>query len=201
MSRKRAPGGGRKPRGEFRGKSATLTTRITPELRQGLEREARRNKRSLSQEVERRLRDSLAYPEKVRKAWGAPHVHALARLVSRAVSNIEWSTGKRWHADLFTGQAVRVAIEVILNRIVPEGPMVIPERIEAMATAARVEAEFYRRPDRLGTSYALGLLNSLEAYEQPPPPNHPPNEHYSDLFYDMPNIGQALGIKKRNREL
>src|SRR5262249_32783046 len=28
--RKRAPGGGRKPRGQFRGKTATLTTRITP---------------------------------------------------------------------------------------------------------------------------------------------------------------------------
>ena len=30
MAKKRAPGAGRKPRGEFKGKSATLTTRITP---------------------------------------------------------------------------------------------------------------------------------------------------------------------------
>ena len=53
--RKRAPGAGAKPKGPFKGKSATLTTRITPETRVELERSAQELGRSLSQEVELRL--------------------------------------------------------------------------------------------------------------------------------------------------
>ena len=58
MAGKRAAGGGRKPKGPFKGKTETLTTRITPELRRGLQLEADRNSRSLSQEIELRLRYS-----------------------------------------------------------------------------------------------------------------------------------------------
>ena len=42
MAKKRAPGAGRKPRGEFKGKSATLTTRITSETRAALDRAAQK---------------------------------------------------------------------------------------------------------------------------------------------------------------
>jgi len=55
MARKRAPGGGRKPAGEFKGKSATITTRVTPATRAALEQAASANGRSLSQEIESRL--------------------------------------------------------------------------------------------------------------------------------------------------
>jgi hypothetical protein len=59
MKRKRAPGGGRKPKGPIKGKSAALSTRITPELRQLLDDAAEEAGRSLSQEVELRLRASF----------------------------------------------------------------------------------------------------------------------------------------------
>ena len=42
MRRKRAPGAGRKPRGEFKNKSRTLTTRITAATREALERAAKK---------------------------------------------------------------------------------------------------------------------------------------------------------------
>ena len=53
MARKRAPGGGRKPRGEA--PAVHFNTRIAPEIRRRLERDAERNKRSLSREIELRL--------------------------------------------------------------------------------------------------------------------------------------------------
>lgn len=76
MARKRAPGGGRKPKGEIFGKRAVFSTRIQIETRQALERESARNKRSLSQEVEERLKASLREPVALERALGAPHTRA-----------------------------------------------------------------------------------------------------------------------------
>jgi predicted HicB family RNase H-like nuclease len=59
MTAKRAPGGGRKPQGEFKGKASMLCTRITPETRMALEMAAKESGRSLSQEVEIRLEYSF----------------------------------------------------------------------------------------------------------------------------------------------
>jgi len=57
--KRRAPGGGRKPQGEFHGKSTTMTTRITPMLRKALDEACEASGRSLSQEVEYRLAQSV----------------------------------------------------------------------------------------------------------------------------------------------
>jgi hypothetical protein len=54
----RAPGGGRKCRGE--GPSVHFNSRITPETRRVLEAAAKRNGRSLSHEIELRLAHSAA---------------------------------------------------------------------------------------------------------------------------------------------
>lgn len=58
--RKRAPGGGRKPKGEIAGKSALLSTRIRPDTRAMLKRAAKEAGRSVSQEAELRLIRSFA---------------------------------------------------------------------------------------------------------------------------------------------
>jgi hypothetical protein len=57
--RKRAFGGGRKPLGEFKGKTTTLTTRITPQTKAALERRAKQHGRSLSQEIEACLNEVI----------------------------------------------------------------------------------------------------------------------------------------------
>ena len=200
MVRKRAPGGGRKPQGEFAGKSENLTTRITPQLREGLEREAARNNASLSQEVERRLRDSLDMPRKLEQTWGPAHVGGLARLISRAVQGIEMSTGRRWCDDPFTGQAAQAAIEILLGRLLPEGKLDVPEEVERSAQAlARVappdRVEFYRQPDGVGSAVAFGLINQLEMHAEPPPVDHSPNHHFADTFYLMPRIRKDIAFK------
>src|SRR5262245_31885794 len=100
---KRAPGGGRKPTGPFKGKSSTLSTRITPETRAELERSARENERSLSQEVEFRLRAFT------RQNKGPSHVRALLDALSLLVAVLEGRTGKSCLEDSFTAEAVRQA--------------------------------------------------------------------------------------------
>jgi TraY domain len=201
VARKRAPGGGRKPKGEIRGKSHTLTTRITQETRSGLEREAARSGRSLSQEIEVRLVNSLHMPEHIEKEWGKPHVYALARLISQLVIGIELSTGKSWRQDSFTAHAVRAATDIIVARLIPDGPIEVPERVERSAQSigrfAPEQSEHIRTPEGVGSSIALGMVNGLELYDYPPL-DHPRSHHHSDNFYLMPSLRESLGLPKKD---
>src|SRR5262245_47348861 len=90
MPSKRAPGGGRKPQGEIKGKSATFATRITPETRAALDRSAKRNGRSLSQEVEILLNRALGRPEiSDWRAWRGRHHYGLGRLLGYTADRLE----------------------------------------------------------------------------------------------------------------
>ena len=59
MARKRAPGGGRKPKGPVAARSQ-LTVRMPDELRAELEAAARRRNRNLTDELIGRIRGSFA---------------------------------------------------------------------------------------------------------------------------------------------
>src|SRR5215208_4440886 len=151
MDRKRAPGAGRKPQGEYAGKSATFTTRIQPELRADLDKSAKRNKRSLSQEVERRLRESFEVPGKIARDFGPKHIAALAWLVSHVGQGVELMTGAKWLEDRFTSEAFRSAINILLDGLAPETEIAVPERcVQSAIDIDRHSAglgEQFRRPD------------------------------------------------------
>src|SRR5262245_40578619 len=121
MPRKRAPGAGRKPRGEFKGKTATLTTRITPETRAALERASKRNRLSLSQEVERRLARSVA-----RERTRTPDVLALTEAAAQVADNVQEATGKHWREDAFTGEAIRHGVDFLIRHFAAYGAPVTP---------------------------------------------------------------------------
>jgi hypothetical protein len=203
MARKRAPGGGRKPQGEFRGKSRTLTTRITAETRLGLEREAERSGRSLSQEIEHRLRDSINMPKHIEQAWGKPHVYALARLISYVVTGIEVSTRRSWRKDAFTGRAVRAATDIIFARLVPDGPVEVPDTIERGAqSVGRIlpsQAEHLRTPEGVGGSHALGALDALLTHDFPPL-GGPTSVGYGDNFSVFPRLRKALALTDEDKQ-
>src|SRR5262245_56685576 len=91
IGKKRGPA----PRGPFEEKRRTLTTRITDATRRRLEDAANRAGRSLSQEIEFRLDQSLRGDD----TWGGPELHALFRMLSGAASLIERRTGKGNLAD------------------------------------------------------------------------------------------------------
>jgi predicted transcriptional regulator len=169
MPQTRAPGGGRKPRGEFRGNTKILTVRVRPELRTALERLAKRHRRSLSQEIQRGLDDWIGRHTKPK-----PHIGALTHAVALLAEAVERTTGKRWHEDAFTGEAVRHGVERLVFHFAPapDGTMPVPPRVEEaamrmpppMRDRARTAAD-------VGTSQAgmiITLIENAPASDKPP---------------------------------
>jgi TraY domain len=181
VPRRRAAGGGRKPRGQFRSKSAVLTTRITQQTRDALERAAAESKRSLSQEIEFRLRESLS-PDDAR----ARHVRAIGELTKLAAEEIERLTGVGWLTDQFTAEAVRHAVDQVLCHFAPQRESAVPARIEQMAAAMPGDAGVvYRRPASLGLMEASRLIALIESAPQLDPKgklNAPLPNEWSDPF-------------------
>jgi len=118
-------GAGRKPSGGHR--KLNFSTRIDAELREELKRAAARNKRSLSNEIERRLEQSCEKDEKPRR-W-EPHNHGLAELIVLAAQAAEFHTEKRWIEDPYTFHVLRKAISFLLGYCEPSGPIETPARI------------------------------------------------------------------------
>jgi hypothetical protein len=164
MARKRAPGAGRPPRGEFNNKSETFTTRITPETRRALQASARKHRRSLSQEAEVGLREYLKKPA------GARHNRVLASLISNVAERIEAETGKSWRTDVFTGMALHDCIEAIILYLTPEAEKnpAIPPAVEKQAGKMPPGfAERYRSPGGLGYMRAHSLITEIENRPRP----------------------------------
>jgi hypothetical protein len=158
MARKRAPGAGRKPRGEFKGKSATLTTRIMPETRAAMQRAAQKSGRSLSQEVERRLNDSVLNDRNRRS-----DVRALVEAIAIVSEKVEIATGKNWLQDAFTGEALRHGIEVLVRHFAPHGPR--PPNVEEAEGRVLAEArERDRSPSRVGEIEAFKVITMIEHF-------------------------------------
>jgi hypothetical protein len=204
--RKRAAGGGRKPKGPIGGNTGWLQARITEELRTRLEHAASENARSLSQEAQVRLQESFDLPAEIRKAWGPPDVKALAQLVSRVVRSVQSSVSGNpfeeagplaWHRNPFTHAAVRVAIETLLAHYKPDGPIETPPEVEKRARFIEPQhSETMTTPESVGLSCALGLLSQLATYSRPPYPlpakAKDADAKYAEGFYAFPNILRDL---------
>lgn len=164
VGRKRAAGGGRKPRGAFRGKSAVLTTRITPGTRKALESAAASSGRSLSQEVETRLRQSLE-PHYAREG----HIKALGELTKLLTEEIERLTGANWLTDRFTAEAVRYGVDYVLSHFAPQPKenFPVPAKLQQMAAELPGEmGEVYRRPEGIASMEALRQIALIEKAPQ-----------------------------------
>ena len=166
MARKELARGGRRPRGEYRGNSKILTVRVRPELRIALERAAKKHHRSLSQEMQRGL-----------DAWVGRyndpklHIGALATAITLLVEGIERRTGKHWHKDVLTGEALRHGIDLLIFHFAPTRQdgmsMSIPLRFEE----AKEMPPDIRGAADLGTSEAgmvITLIENAPALNKPP---------------------------------
>lgn len=200
MAGKRAPGGGRKPKGDFAGKSSAFSTRITPELRAALDSESEQTGKSISQIVERRLRESYDEPKRMQRSLGPDHVRALAYIVAHLAQKVEDQTRQAWHQDRFTFDALGVAILAAMSRYRAEGEPVVPPAIEDFIreTAVRlrkpelvVRMEYLRHPEGIGISGA----SSLREHPNVTPPLGDTYE-YPDEFYLIPFIHKALSKEK-----
>lgn len=185
MTGKREPGAGRKPDGEFSGKSAVFSTRITPDLRAMLEKESKETGKSLSQIVERRLRDSFSHPKRWERALGAEHVRALAYMVAKIAASLEIRTGRHWHKDAFTGSALKAALNVAIHYFGSWGEVHVPDRLEEQA--ARMQAaspsasftKFMKDPTDFGAHRANEFVAAIGYLETPN------NSHRSEYLSDF----------------
>ncbi len=150
MARKRKPGGGRKPKGDIQGKSATLTTRITPETRAALDRAAEEANVSVSQMAERLLKAGLA--RRKERSEDRP-IKALCYLIQQIAIRIGMGrfaipeipgimdgledtaeirqkmadSRNEWRTDPFVFRAFTLTVIKLLNAIAPSGdPLVSP---------------------------------------------------------------------------
>jgi hypothetical protein len=75
------------PKGEFAGQSAVLSTRIRPDTRRHLEAASKASGRSLSQEIEFRLRRTFIEDERIADAFGSRANFIMARLIALALES------------------------------------------------------------------------------------------------------------------
>jgi hypothetical protein len=196
-NKKRAPGGGRKPKGPIPGNTGWLQARIREDLRSQLEQAAARNGRSLSQEAQFRLAESFSLPTELQRKWGPPDVRVLARLVSLVVRSVHVQVGAHpfsdagdlaWYRNPFTHVAVAAAIAELLAHQRPAGPVEAPSAVKEFAKRSPQQAT----PEGIGQMCAMGVLNQL-ATAEPAPKSPGAGAHYGDSHYVFPDIRTILG--------
>jgi hypothetical protein len=108
------------PKGEYAGKSSVFSTRIRPDLRKNLEKAANQSGRSISQEVEYRLRRSFIEDERIAEAFGDRETYRLMRMLADAVHFAEVRLKQRWLDDPETFQTAITAMSQMLRAVAPE---------------------------------------------------------------------------------
>lgn len=129
------------PRGEFVGKTTVFSTRIRPDTRAALKQSAERSGRSLSQEIEYRLRRSFSEDEKIADVFGTRRNYALMRVIASLMEiNTEWAD------DPVTFNELVQSINSFLQSMRPSGgatehPFGLPSGWEGEDLAARAVLE------------------------------------------------------------
>jgi hypothetical protein len=212
-AKKRAAGGGRRPKGST-AKNQLVSVRMDADLLAAIERESDREGKSRAQQIDEMLRWAVDFPKSIQRDWHGQHLYGLGRAIARLVWSVEASTGvfnlgektgKTWRDDHFTAAAVIEAVSIFLQRLMPPGfdpaaaPPEPPAEVKAHAEFQKrqfppEQAAFYQTPAGVGAVAALSLLDQLKTY-QFPPTGHPSNVHYSADYFLLPNIKRDLGIQ------
>lgn len=142
MARKRAPGGGRKPK---EGRASPLSLRMPDEMRAALEASAAKRKPGksglLSEEILHRLRLSFVRERDERRD---PASTALCRLLTEVILAVANSTvgPQDWRSDPWAFEAVRLAFDQILLRLKPPGEMRAPATRQGVWAAGTIPVRF-----------------------------------------------------------
>jgi hypothetical protein len=201
-------GAGRKPIHTKR-KLANFSTRITPELRDALEREAKRSGHSLSQEVERRLTDSLQAPKRTKETWGEDRNLGLAYLVNRTAQIIENHTGGSWITNDYTFRALRAAVAELFRILDvessaprnPDMPEKLARLIESMKDQGYIDS---KTPESSGQFFANAVWTNVMLLEMPADLKRTVNEAFRilakmrRLLEIRPTPGQGVSGMSRN---
>jgi hypothetical protein len=114
---------GPKPKGEYSDKSRVLSTRIRADTRARLEAAAKATGRSLSQEIERRLRQSFDEDGTIERAFGSRRNYALMRLISSVIETLcnPDNYEADWVDDPYLFDQSLRAVNQVLEAIRPAG--------------------------------------------------------------------------------
>jgi hypothetical protein len=202
MKRKRAPGGGRKPKGEFSQLSSTLTIRIPDDMRKQLEDEAAAKGESMAQRLLWHLRQSF---NRQHDRDRDPALHALLYMIGYLAENISLDSPTPpsrtyWRTDWYAFVAFKSAVVMLLDVLEepPEPPPDVHKRFKEMSKQAEERGGYF--PDN---AYSLGhrefdlLLdrarwtNPLSEAEREYNRLFPAREHDS---YSLPKAWKALEL-------
>jgi hypothetical protein len=132
------------PKGPFENKRYTLTTRITEDTRRALEAAAQRSGRSLSQEIEGRLEQSLRDSQNENLRFGDLFAQNLFQLMAAVLPFIEARTGSSWHSDYDTFSLATRAWDKLIAAIEPEQTGAFADKVAEMK---RLVAQVANMPD------------------------------------------------------
>ena len=179
---------GPKPKGGYGDKTAVLSTRITAPTRRALETAAAKSGRSLSSEVEYRLRRSFDEDEKTIDRLGGPQLYAILRMISATMeltglhayfmSRHEIAKSVEWLYDAYCYDQVVKTVTTILESLRPPGdpspPVSVPANIQANIPVDEALEHLNWLRNNLGAGLAQGFFNMVDEAE----PIQPlPNEH------------------------
>jgi len=116
---------GRKPRGNYKQKSAVFSTRIRADTKAALEAAAKEQGHSLSQEAERRLRRSFDEDRGLFEKLGGRRNYAVLRLIAAlmgTVSNPYYSPETSWLDDRRLFDQLVKMVDTVFAELRPLGP-------------------------------------------------------------------------------
>ena len=171
---------GRRPKGEFKNKLATISTRVTSDTREALEGAAAKSGRSLSQEIEWRLRRSFDEERGIVDKLGGPESYAFLRLIAQSIDMTARQAGNiasrarghsvTWLNDPYVYDQAVKAVIVVLEAFRPEGDPARP-KLKVRAGGGQTQEETDRLTDQVldvlgeglgwGAGYAIDLLRHV----------------------------------------
>lgn len=172
---KRRKGAGRPTEGPHDNQAVTLLTRVTVDTKRRLDQEralraqqAERKKLSMSQVVETLLKEALT--ERSRRRTGREvRARALGTLVTMMAERAELEAKLAWSSDPYTFKMLSLAIGYMLDKLAPDGPLVVPERfakrLEEMGpNPSETTISMMTKPEMTAWNLVAGpILHSLGA--------------------------------------
>jgi hypothetical protein len=195
-ARKRAPGGGRKPKRPTERKSVNMPMRIDVALRSQLETESRRTGLSLSAVIRNRL--ELSFAKQPLEALAGNNANAgLALLLADLARSAEMGTGGRWQENAFTAATLRAAFLAAFDQLAASGDAVAPDMVrdsaQRFARVTGANAADYETPEHVGAAIGLGAVTSIDIASLPPSAK---GLHNAPGLFDYNKIRVYLGRGK-----
>lgn len=141
--RKRAPGAGRKPKGEFANLASPFSLRMPKELRGQLENAVKHTGRSVSQEILIRIAGSF---HREREKAKSSQIRALCFLITQIAEAVSLTDKDAWRTDPFVFKAFQCGVSTLLAKMEPDANAVsFIDRLPSTADKSRLNSDNHGR--------------------------------------------------------